>query len=74
MTETENQFDLKQEVDEENKNIVRMIGFNAEGKKTQGSKTESCLYALYELARGGDLFLFIALGPLPENMARMFFK
>ena len=26
------------------------------------------------MARGGELFSFVALGPLPENMARMYFK
>ena len=32
------------------------------------------MYAVYEVALGGELFQFVALGPLPENMVRMFFK
>jgi len=51
-----------------------MIDSNAEGKWTQGSITKPCIYAVYEVARGGDFFAFVALGCLPENMVRMYFK
>jgi 5'-AMP-activated protein kinase, catalytic alpha subunit len=51
-----------------------MIESSAEGKWTEGSHTKLCLYAVYEVARGGELFSFVALGPLPEKMARMFFN
>ena len=52
-----------------------MITFKADGGWTKGdSKKNPCKYAVYEFAPGGNLFEFVVLGALPENMARMYFK
>ena len=51
-----------------------MIEFNEYGLLTKGTEKSKCGYAVYELARGGELFEFVALGALPENIARMYFK
>jgi len=68
MTETENQILL------DHQHIIKIIDFNKEGKWTQGSYTSHCIYAIYEVALGGELFGFVALGPLPEKIIRLYFK
>ena len=34
----------------------------------------SCAYAVLEVALGGDIFDFVATGPLPVGIARLYFK
>lgn len=68
MTETENQILL------DHQHIIKIIHYNKEGKLTEGSTTSLCIYAVYEVALGGELYGFVSLGPFPEKVVRMYFK
>lgn len=55
-------------------NILKFLG-RRDGVLTDNSgKIHTCTYILLEPALGGDIYDYIKLSRLPENMARMYFK
>ena len=56
-------------------NILKIIEHQAAGQLLLPNRTSfEMAYVVQEMALGGEIFDFIATGPLPEKISRMYFK